>query len=82
MLEWFKRRYLDLVGRSTFTTSIAAIPRSTGCSRRCGSDGPDDQALIAQIESHRRRAQALLDVPPLFEKRGVMPFAVDGPSGT
>ena len=78
MLKWFKRRYLDLVGSIYIYNEhrgYTAIDRVLAAVRE---RWPDDKALIAQIESHRAdERKHYLMFRRWFEKRGVMPYAVD-----
>ena len=82
MAEWFRRRYLDLLGSIYIYNEhrgYTAIDRVLEAVR---TRWPDDAALIAQIEKHRAdERKHYLMFRRWFERRGVMPFAVDRTCG-
>ena len=82
MREFFRRRYIDLLGSIYIYNEhrgYTAIERVLEAVR---SRWPDDHALIAQIESHR--ADELKHYRMFrrwFERKGTMPLAVDRTCG-
>ena len=82
MRGWFRRRYLDLLGSIYIYNEhrgYTAIDRVLEAVR---ARWPDDSALIAQIEKHRAdELKHYLMFRRWFERRGVMPFAVDRTCG-
>lgn len=78
MKDWFRRRYLDLLGSIYIYNEhrgYTAIERVLDAVR---ARAPDDLALIAAIEKHRADERKHYDMfRRWFELRGVMPFAVD-----
>src|SRR5215210_7033392 len=82
MRQWFRGRYLDLLGSIYIYNEhrgYTAIDRVLEAVR---TRWPDDSELIAQIEKHR--ADELKHYRMFrrwFELRGVMPFAVDRTCG-
>ena len=82
MREFFRRRYIDLLGSIYLYNEhrgYTAIERVLEAIR---SRWPDDHALIAQIESHR--ADELKHYRMFrrwFERKGMMPLAVDRTCG-
>src|SRR5205085_8146880 len=82
MGEWFRRRYLDLLGSIYLYNEhrgYTAIDRVLEAVRL---RWPDDHALIAQIESHGRdERKHYLMFRRWFERRGIMPLAIDRTCG-
>ena len=82
MAEWFRRRYLDLLGSIYIYNEhrgYTAIDRVLEAVR---ARWPGDAALIAQIEKHRAdERKHYVMFRRWFERRGVMPFAVDRTCG-
>ncbi len=82
MRQWFRRRYLDLLGSIYIYNEhrgYTAIDRVLEAVR---TRWPDDSTLIAQIEKHRAdERKHYLMFRRWFERRGVMPFAVDRTCG-
>jgi hypothetical protein len=78
MLAWFGRRYLDVLGSIYIYNEhrgYTAIDRVLDAVR---ARSPDDLELIAAIERHRAdERQHYLMFRRWFERRGVMPLAVD-----
>ena len=78
MLEWFGRRYLDLLGSIYIYNEhrgYTAIDRVLAAVR---ARFPDDQDLISAIERHRADERVhYLMFRRWFERRGVRPFALD-----
>lgn len=78
MLKWFGRRYLDVLGSIYIYNEhrgYTAIDRVLAAVR---ARWPDDADLISAIEQHRvdERAHYLM-FRRWFERRGVMPLALD-----
>ncbi|HYZ47458.1 MAG TPA: ferritin-like domain-containing protein [Sphingomonas sp.] len=82
MLTWFRRRYLDLLGSIYIYNEhrgYTAIQRVLDAVR---ARSPDDKALIAAVEKHRAdERKHYVMFRRWFERRGVMPFAVDRTCG-
>lgn len=82
MLEWFCRRYLDLLGSIYIYNEhrgYTAIDRVLEAVR---ARTPDDVGLIAAIEKHRADERKHYEMfRRWFELRGMMPFAVNRTCG-
>ena len=82
MIDWFRRRYLDLLGSIYIYNEhrgYTAIDRVLAAIR---TRWPDDHALIAQVEKHRAdERKHYLMFRRWFERRGTMPLAVDSTCG-
>src|SRR6476469_1739971 len=78
MFEWFRRRYIDMLGSIYIYNEhrgYTAIDRVLDAVR---ARSPDYRALIAAIEKHRAdERKHYVMFRRWFELRGVMPFAVD-----
>jgi hypothetical protein len=78
MLDWFGRRYLDLLGSIYIYNEhrgYTAIDRVLEAVR---ARSPEDTALIAAIESHRAdERKHYVMFRRWFERRGAMPLSVD-----
>ena len=78
MLSWFGRRYLDLLGSIYIYNEhrgYTAIDRVLEAVR---ARSPDDFELIARIEQHRAdERKHYVMFRRWFERRGVMPMALD-----
>ena len=82
MLSWFRRRYLDLVGSIYIYNEHRGYTALDRVLEAVRFRSPDDHALINAVERHRadeRKHYVLFR--RWFEKRGVMPFAVDRTCG-
>src|SRR4029079_3791256 len=82
MPDWFRRRYLDLLGSIYIYNEhrgYTAIDRVLAAVR---TRWPDDAAFIARIEKHRadERKHDLM-FRRWFERRGTLPLAVDRTCG-
>jgi hypothetical protein len=82
MINWFRRRYLDLLGSIYIYNEhrgYTAIDRVLEAVR---ARWPDDAALIQAIEKHRAdERKHYLMFRRWFERRGMMPIAVDRTCG-
>jgi hypothetical protein len=82
MFDWFRRRYLDLLGSIYIYNEhrgYTAIDRVLDAAR---ARAPHDLALIAAIEKHRADERKHYEMfRRWFELRGMMPFAVDRTCG-
>ena len=82
MVKWFQRRYLDLLGSIYIYNEhrgYTAIDRVLEAVR---ARWPGDVELIAQVAKHRSdERKHYLMFRRWFERRGVMPFAVDRTCG-
>ena len=82
MRNWYRRRYLDLLGSIYIYNEhrgYTAIDRVLDAVR---ARWPDDRHLIAQIEKHRAdERKHYLMFRRWFERRGTMPLAVDSTCG-
>jgi len=82
MRDWFRRRYLDLLGSIYIYNEhrgYTAIDRVLAAVR---ARWPDDRALIQSIEQHRAdEHKHYLMFRRWFERRGCMPVAVDRTCG-
>lgn len=82
MIEWFRRRYLDLLGSIYIYNEhrgYTAIDRVLEAVR---VRSPGDAALIDAIEKHRAdERKHYLMFRRWFELRGVMPYAIDRTCG-
>lgn len=82
MSGWFRRRYLDLLGSIYIYNEHRGYTAIDRVLEAVKTRWPDDAALIAQIEKHRAdERKHYLMFRRWFERRGVMPFAVDSTCG-
>ena len=82
MREWFRRRYLDLLGSIYIYNEHRGYTAIDRVLEAVLARAPDDQALIAAIEKHRAdELKHYVMFRRWFELRGVMPFAVDRTCG-
>lgn len=82
MIGWYRRRYLDLLGSIYIYNEhrgYTAIDRVLDAVRM---RWPDDRRLIARIERHRAdERKHYMMFRRWFERRGIMPLAVDRTCG-
>ncbi|MGZ2412737.1 hypothetical protein ACUXST_002166 [Sphingomonas sp. F9_3S_D5_B_2] len=82
MRSWYRRRYLDLLGSIYIYNEhrgYTAIDRVLAAVR---ARWPEDHVLIARIQQHRAdERKHYLMFRRWFERRGVMPMAVDRTCG-
>ncbi len=82
MRNWFRNRYLDILGSIYIYNEHAGTPRSTICCRRCAGAGREERELIARIEKHRAdERKHYVMFRRWFERRGMMPYALDAAFG-
>ena len=82
MAEWFRRRYLDLLGSIYIYNEHRGYTAIDRVLEAVKTRWPEDGALIDQIEKHRAdERKHYLMFRRWFERRGVMPFAVDRTCG-
>lgn len=78
MFAWFRRRYLDVLGSIYLYNEhrgYTAIDQVLAAVRQ---RSPEDVVMIDMVERHRKDERAhYLMFRRWFERRGVMPFAVD-----
>lgn len=78
MVVWFRRRYLDLLGSIYIYNEHRGYTAIDRVLRAVRARWPGDRALIALIEKHRAdEHKHYVMFRRWFERRGVMPFAVD-----
>ena len=78
VLSWFSRRYLDLLGSIYIYNEHRGYTALDRVLEAVRARSPDDHALIAAIEKHRAdERKHYLMFRRWFERRGVMPFALD-----
>jgi len=82
MSAWFRRRYLDLLGSIYIYNEHRGYTAIDRVLEAVKTRWPEDRALIAKIEKHRAdERKHYLMFRRWFERRGVMPFAVDRTCG-
>lgn len=82
MIERFRRRYLDLLGSIYLYNEHRGYTAIDRVLEAVQSRWPDDNALIFQIEKHRAdEHKHYLMFKSWFERRGLMPLAVDRSCG-
>lgn len=82
MRVWFRHRYLDLLGSIYIYNEHRGYTAIDRVLQAVRSRWPDDRALIARIEKHRADEHKHYRMfRRWFERRGVMPLAVDRACG-
>lgn len=82
MIAWFARRYLDLLGSIYIYNEHRGYTALDRVLEAVRARAPDDHALIAAIADHRAdERKHYLMFRRWFERRGVMPLAVDRTCG-
>src|SRR3982750_4804354 len=82
MRAWFRERYLDVLGSIYIYNEHRGYTAIDDLLQAVRWRWPDEHAFIAAIEKHRadeRKHYAMFR--RWFERRGVMPLAVDGACG-
>ena len=82
MLAWYRRRWLDLVASIYIYNEHRGYTALDRVLRAVLSRSPDDVAFVAEIEQHRAdEYKHYLMFKRWWEKRGVMPYAIDRTCG-
>jgi hypothetical protein len=82
MRSWYRRRYLDLLGSIYLYNEHRGYTAIDRVLRGVSARWPNDHALIARIQKHRAdERKHYLMFRRWFERRGVMPIAVDRTCG-
>ena len=82
MLAWYRRRWLDLVASIYLYNEHRGYTALDRVLRAVRSRSPDDRNFIAEIEQHRAdEHKHYLMFKRWWEKRGVMPYAIDRTCG-
>ena len=82
MFAWFRNRYLDLLGSIYIYNEHRGYTALDRVLQAVRSRSPDDHAFIAAIEQHRAdEHKHYLMFKRWWQKRGVMPLAVDRTCG-
>jgi len=82
MRAWFRKRYLDLLGSIYIYNEHRGYTAIEGLLEAVRTRWPDDHALIGEIAKHQAdERKHYLMFRRWFERRGVMPFAVDSACG-
>lgn len=78
MPSWFRRRYLDLLGSIYIYNEYRGYTALDRVLEAVRARSPDDDQLIGAIEKHRAdERKHYVMFRRWFERRGVMPYAVD-----
>ena len=82
MRQWFRRRYLDLLGSIYIYNEHRGYTALDRVLEAVRSHRPDDVDFIAAIEKHRAdEYKHYVMFQRWFERRGIMPYAVDRTCG-
>jgi len=82
MIDWFRRRYLDLLGSIYIYNEHRGYTSIDRVLEAVKARAPDDHALIAAIEKHRAdERKHYVMFKRWFELQGKMPLAVDRTCG-
>src|SRR6476659_6445723 len=82
MRAWFRKRYLDVLGSIYIYNEHRGYTAIDDLLAAVRARWPDDHQLIAKIEKHRAdEYKHYLMFRRWFERRGVMPLAVDSTCG-
>ena len=82
MLAWYRRRWLDLVASIYIYNEHRGYTALDRVLRAVRSRAPNDHAFLAEIEQHRAdEYKHYLMFKRWWEKRGVMPYAIDRTCG-
>ncbi|MEN3749418.1 ferritin-like domain-containing protein [Sphingomonas sp. HF-S3] len=82
MIDWFRRRYLDLLGSIYLYNEHRGYTSIDRVLEAVRARSPDDHALIAAIEKHRAdERKHYLMFRRWFERQGRMPLKVDRTCG-
>ena len=82
MLAWYRRRWLDLVASIYIYNEHRGYTALDRVLRAVRSRAPDDHDFLAEIEQHRAdEYMHYVMFKRWWDKRGVMPFAIDRTCG-
>jgi len=82
MRKWYRQRYLDLLGSIYIYNEHRGYTAIDRLLEAIYARWPDDLAFIAKVEKHRAdERKHYLMFRRWFERRGIMPFAVDRTCG-
>lgn len=82
MIDWFRRRYLDLLGSIYIYNEHRGYTSIDRVLEAVRARSPDDHALIAAIEKHRADERThYVMFKRWFELRGQMPLQIDRTCG-
>jgi hypothetical protein len=82
MRNWFRNRYLDILGSIYIYNEHRGYTAVDDLLQAVRWRWPDDRELIARIEKHRAdERKHYVMFRRWFERRGVMPYALDGAFG-
>jgi hypothetical protein len=82
MIRWFRRRYLDLLGSIYIYNEHRGYTALDRVLEAVRTHRPDDVEFIAAIEKHRAdEHKHYVMFQRWFERRGIMPYAVDRTCG-
>jgi len=82
MGAWFRKRYLDLLGSIYIYNEHRGYTAIDDLAAAVKARWPDDHELIARIEKHRvDERKHYMMFRRWFERRGIMPYAVDSACG-
>ena len=82
MRSWFRERYLDLLGSIYIYNEHRGYTAIEGLLEAVRMRWPDDHALLAKIDKHRAdEHKHYVMFRRWFERRGVMPYAIDSTCG-
>lgn len=82
MRAWFRERYLDLLGSIYIYNEHRGYTAIDDLLAAVRAHWPDDHELIATIEKHRADEEKhYVMFRRWFERRGIMPYAVDSACG-
>ena len=82
MIDWFRRRYLDLLGSIYIYNEHRGYTALDRVLEAVRARSPDDREFIARIEKHRAdERKHYLMFRRWYEKRGQMPICVDRTCG-
>ena len=82
MIDWFRRRYLDLLGSIYIYNEHRGYTALDRVLEAVRARSPDDREFIARIEKHRAdERKHYLMFRRWYEKRGQMPIYVDRTCG-
>jgi hypothetical protein len=82
MRAWFRERYLDLLGSIYIYNEHRGYTAIDDLAAAVKARWPDDHQLIARVEKHRAdERKHYMMFRRWFERRGIMPYAVDSACG-